>query len=155
MSIPWSHLPAPARAIAAAVTSAVEAARAGDRPAFEEAAGELALLDRERVAVLLGAVVRAVLEDRHPGGLTGDDLRDVLVECVRAVAAWYPAVDPQILGTVLTGALGVHDADPGPLGAEDVTRHATLLLASAQRPLQPYLDGAFAEVARAETVEMP
>jgi hypothetical protein len=155
------RLPEPARAIAAAVTDAVAAARSRDAAALREAAERLAALDRAQVGVVLGAVVRSLLEELHPDGLTGDDVRSVLEGCLRAAVDWLPGIDGGVLVVLLTGALGVHDPDEErrPVGALDVARHAPLLvadlLAAADRPLAGYLDAAFAEIARAEMVELP
>jgi hypothetical protein len=55
----------------------------------------------------------------------------------------------------------VHEAheEPRPLDALDVARHAPLLVAdlltTSGSSLTGYLDAALAEIARAETVEMP
>jgi hypothetical protein len=154
-------LSAPARAIAAAVTDAVAAARAADAEALEEAAARLAALEREQVGVVLGAVVRSLLEETHPDGLSADDARAVLERCVRSAAGWLPGLDGQVLVVVLTGALGVHEPDeePRPVGALEIARHAPLLvadlLAASRRPLAGCLQRAFAEIARSETMEMP
>ena len=158
----WRHLPAPARAIANTVTWAVDAAQARDPGAFDEAATQLAALEPERVGLVLGAVVRSLLEELHPDGLDGDDVRAVLDRCVRAAAEWQRDVDPHVVAMLLTGALGVHQeaddkaARPGP---GQLARHAPLLvadlLAAARRPLAGYLATAFAEIERAETVESP
>lgn len=154
-------LPAPARAISAACTDAVDAALATNAAAFDEATGRLAAADPQRVSVVLGALVRSLLEDLHPDGLSGDDLRIVVERCVRSGAGWPSRVDPGVLVVVLTGALGLHDPEeqPPPAAPPDVARQAALLtadlLTAAGRPLAGYLDAAFAELARAETVELP
>jgi hypothetical protein len=156
----FRELPSPARAIAEAATDAVTAARARDLPAFEEAVGRLAALDPEQVGVVLGAVVRLMLEDLHQDGLTGDDVQAVLERCTRAALEWCPRVDPDVLLVLLAGALGVHpdpDESPPPGGAA-VAWHAPLLIADLAgdgRPLAGYLFAAFAEIARAETLEAP
>jgi hypothetical protein len=100
----------------------------------------------------------------------------VLEDCVRSAAGWFPAVDAEVLVILLAGALGIHQPDaipPGDLRPEDpepapeprrlsaleVASHAPLLiadlLAGSGRPLSRYLDAAFAEIYRAETIEMP
>ena len=110
-----------------------------------------------QVRVVTGAVVRALLEHRHPGGLTGDDVGAVL----RAATApgTDPAVDPELLLLVLTGALGLLDVDdqPATLTPEAAVRHTVALLAVllGPDPLAPWLGAALAERHRAETVEMP
>src|SRR5262245_12220351 len=146
MTQPWRHLPAPARAIAVAASEAVEAARVRDAAAYEPAMARLAVLDPEQVGLVLGVVVRSVLEDLHPDGLAADDVRAVLEHCVRGCASWQPA-DPDTLLGLVAGALGVHASDgdgeahrPAPA---DIARHAPLLIADllggAGRPLAGYL----------------
>jgi hypothetical protein len=150
------HLPAAARALADAVTAAVTAARAEDAAAFAEASVELAALDPDQLRLVLGGVVRAVLEDSYPDG---PDPRDALGQCVRWAAGWYPAVDPAALVVVLTGALGAHTTDTEDVTASGVHVHGALLLAHLlavpPRPLSAYLAEALSEIHRAETVEMP
>jgi hypothetical protein len=150
------ELPAAARAIAAAVTDAVTAAGACDAAGFAEATADLAAQDPDRVRVVLGAVVGSVLEDVYPDG---PDPRDALEQCVRWAAGWYPEVDPAALVVVLTGALGAQTTGMEDVTASGVHAHGALLLAHLlavpPRPLSPYLTEALAEVARAETVEMP
>jgi hypothetical protein len=178
-------LPAAARAIVSAASDAVTAAVAGERETFDEAVAELAGLDAEQVRVLLGHVVRSLLEELHPDGLSADDIRDVLPRCVRAVIGWHPEVDAALLIVVLSNALGIGDPDDEPRDARpgDVTAHGVLLIAdlvtaagpvipagtvtsagsvtsvgsaaSAERPIDGYLEAALAEIARAETIEMP
>jgi hypothetical protein len=161
MSVRWRELPRPARAIAVSADAAVSAVMSRDPAAFESAAGQLAALGPEQVGLVLGAVVRSLLEDIHPDGLAGDDVQAVLERCARAAAQWLPRVDPGVLVVLLTGALGVHEAheEPRPLDALDVARHAPLLVAdlltTSGSSLTGYLDAALAEIARAETVEMP
>jgi hypothetical protein len=161
MSSPWRQLPEPARGIATAAADAVEAARSRDREALREAAGRLAVRDPEQVGLVLGAVVRSLLEDLHPEGLTGDDVRAVLERCVRSAVVWLPEVDAAVVTVLLTGALGVHqtDEDQRPPTGPDVALHAPVLVAdlltATGRPLAGYLATAFAEIARTETMEMP
>jgi hypothetical protein len=157
----WRHLPAPARAIAAGVEEAVAAAQAQDAPAFEEAGAGLAGLDPQRVGRVVGGVVRILLEELHPDGLTGDDIRGVLERCVRAAAQWWPPVDANVVVVLLTGALGVHEFDDeaAPVPAAAIARHGALLtadlLAASGRPLAPYLTAVFADIERTETIEQP
>jgi hypothetical protein len=162
----------PALAIGTAVSLAVAAAGARDRDAYEAAAAELAAMPVDQAGGVVAAIVRALLEEQHPDGLDGDDVRAVLERCVRG-AAWLPAgaSRPRTVVAVLATALGVHEAglnyeEPGappdpdrekaPTPAE-FARHAPLvvadLLATAGRPLRPYLDAAFAEIARAEAMD--
>jgi hypothetical protein len=167
------ELPAPARAVAGAVTDAVDAARNGEAGAFGEAAGQLLAGDVEHVRVLVGDVVRMLLEEIHPDGVDADDLHALIAGCLRD-SAWFADVDAAALVVVIGGALGVHpDLDPAPAdddGApreevaprpppESVIRHALLLTAdllrTRGRPPRPYLEAAYTEIARRETVEQP
>ncbi|MEV6524004.1 hypothetical protein AB0M43_18800 [Longispora sp. NPDC051575] len=161
MDKPWQHLPPRARAIATTTTEAVDAARAGDPEAFGEATGRLAEFNPEQIRLVLGAVVRTLLEDQHAEGLTGDDVQAGLARCVRSTIDWFPELDASVLVVLVTSAFGVHPeedevAAPTPLA---VARHATLLIAdlvaAEDRPLAGYLVASLAEIARAETVEMP
>jgi hypothetical protein len=105
---------------------------------------------------VLGTVVRLLLEQAHPDGLAGDDVRRVISHCVRAAAVWEPTVDPHLLLVLLAGALGIHDQDEqAPRPAPDVlARHTALLVAhlltATPRPLAGYLTAAFAEIERTE-----
>ncbi|MFG3577197.1 hypothetical protein [Micromonospora chersina] len=154
MTTTWRHLPAPAREIAQAATEAVGAAQDRDAEAYEPAVERLAAADR--AGLVLGGVVRLLLEEGHPDGLDGDDVRQVLERCVRSNAAWRPAIDPHVLLVLLAGALGVYDPgdDDSPPDPTAIARHAPLLvadlLAATGRPLADYLSAAFAEVARTE-----
>jgi hypothetical protein len=128
--------------------------------------------------VVLGGVVRPLLEERHPDGVDADGVRGVVADAVRAAAPWWPAADAGTLVVVVAGALGVHpdtlpttpddagspeDAAPPslpPLPSHDeVTRHALLLtsvlLAARGGRLRPYLEQSFTELATAETAEQP
>ncbi|MEV0805685.1 hypothetical protein [Micromonospora sp. NPDC050200] len=154
MSVTWRHLPAPAREIAGAATDAVEAARARDGEAYEVATARL--VGTERSGLVLGAVVRLLLEETHPDGLDGDDVRQVLERCVRAAAPWRPDVDPHVVLVLLAGALGVYDPgeDDAPPVPAAIARHAPLLvadlLAVTGRPVEGYLGAAFTEIERTE-----
>jgi hypothetical protein len=149
----WRQLPGPARALGTAAADAVAAARAAQPDGFAAAAARLGALDPAQLRRLLGTVVRALLEDLHPDGLTGEDLQVVLDRCARAARPWRPAVDPAMLAVLLTGALGVQsEADQPPDG--DVAAHATLLVAdlltARGAALDGYLDRAFTDIAHAE-----
>lgn len=151
-------LPPAARAIAAAATDAVTAARTAAAGELGAAVDRLAAADPQRVALVLGGVVRALLEELHPDGLDGEDLRAVLERTTRAAATWDSGVDPAVLLVVLTGALGLSDPDEQqPVPPADVARNAALLTAEllGPRPLDPYLAAALTELHRAETVELP
>ncbi|WP_262282649.1 hypothetical protein [Micromonospora sp. MA102] len=153
MTTTWRHLPAPAREIAQAATEAVGAAQARDAAAYEPAVERLAA---DRAGLVLGGAVRLLLEESHPDGLDGDDVRQVLERCVRSTAEWRPDVDPHVLLVLLASALGVYDPgdDDAPPEPAAIARHAPLLiadlLAATGRPLADYLTAAFAEVARTE-----
>lgn len=117
----WRELPGPARAIGAALTRAVDAATARDKEAYESAAAAVVALPPVPTGRVLAAVVRALLEDQHPDGLDGDDIRVVLGDCLRATLPWLGAdkVDVSVLIAVLASALGIHEAgltytDPHP-----------------------------------------
>jgi hypothetical protein len=150
----WRHLPAPARPIAAAAAGAVAAARERDTGAFDDAVGDLGGLDAAQVGLVLGTVVRLLLEDLHPDGLDGDDIREVLTNVVRTSAQWQPDVDPHVLLILLAGALGVHDPDERtvPPKPDVLARHAALLLTYLldQRPLAGYLNRAAHEIERTQ-----
>ena len=158
----WRQAPPPVRAIAVAVLDAVAAARAEHREVFDDAVAQLAAQDPTRVQVLLGDVVRMLLEATHLDGLSGDDVATVLDGCVRSAAPWFPEVDPGVLVVLLVGALGVHggeEDEPREITALEVAQHAPLLvadlLAFKAEPLDGYLDAAVAELARTQTIEMP
>jgi hypothetical protein len=165
--MPKPELPAAARAISAATSDAVEAARAQDPATFDEATDRLAGAEPEQVRVVLGVVVRALLEDLHPDGVSSDDLLELIKSCVRTSFGWYPGVDVQVLIVVLTGALGVHEPDEEPRRVTplEVARHAPLFItelltaastrADAPRPLVDYFTDAFRDISRAELNEMP
>lgn len=154
MTTTWRHLPASAREIAEAATAAVAAAVERDVEAYPMTVVRLAAADR--AGLVLGGVVRLLLEETHPDGLDGDDVRQVLERCVRSTAAWWPDVDPHVLLVLLAGALGVYDPgdDDSPPDPAAIAGHAPLLvadlLAATGRPLTDYLTAAFAEVARTE-----
>jgi hypothetical protein len=163
MTTTWQgQLPPAPRAIASAVADALEAARSEDPVAFDRAAVRLAALEREQVGLVLGAVVRSLLEDLHPGGLTGEDIQDALTRCAVASAVWGPDVDVDVLLVLLAGSLGIHsdDEDRRMVSALEMASHAPLLICtllhrSPGPSFDAHLAAAFAEIARAETVEMP
>ncbi|MCY1140530.1 hypothetical protein OWR29_21240 [Actinoplanes sp. Pm04-4] len=133
----WRHLPAPARPIAAAASTAVAAARAQDGEAFAAAAVELAALDPAQTGLILGTATRLLLEQARPDGLDSDAVREVLAQCVRWAAAWHPATDPMVVLYLLAGALGVLDEETTPPKPDELTRHAALLLAHLLGPRSP------------------
>jgi hypothetical protein len=150
----WRHLPTPARAIAVAASDAVAAAQEHDRDMFAVAVETLSAT--EGSGLVLGSVVRLLLEEQHPDGLDGDDVRRIIENCVQADSAWQPVVDPHVLLVLLAGALGIHDQDDQapPTSPESLARHSPLLVAdlltATPRPLAWYLAAAFAEIERTE-----
>ncbi|MBB5868046.1 hypothetical protein F4553_001425 [Allocatelliglobosispora scoriae] len=154
-------LPATARAIADAATEAITAAQAADADAFDTAATQLAGLDREKVGIVLGHVIRTLLERRHPDGLDGDDIRAMLADCVRGALPWRPELDPHVLIVLLANALDIHEPDEERtvLSAAQVAAHAPLLVAhlvtGSRLGARHYVEAGLAEIARAETMEMP
>ncbi|SCL21253.1 hypothetical protein GA0070616_2249 [Micromonospora nigra] len=154
MSTTWRHLPAPAREIAVAAVEAVTAAQTENPEAYAPAVARLAAADRS--GLVLGGVVRRLLETGHPDGLDGDDVRQVLERCVRSAARWQPDVDPHVVLVLLAGALGVYDpdADDSPPDPAAIARHGPLLvadlLAQTRAALDPFLAAAFAEIERGE-----
>jgi hypothetical protein len=150
-----------ARAISRTATSAVEAAVAQDRIAFDRAAGELAGHNPEQVGLVLGAVLRMLLEESHPDGLAGEDVQAVLARCARTNVGWLPGLDVSVLALLLIGALGVHQTaeEAPPADPVEVARHAPLLvvdlLTVTGRPVGDYLDAALTEIAISQTMELP
>jgi hypothetical protein len=145
--------------MALGVDGAVSAARAGQAGAFTDALADLARVDREQLAVLLGAMTQDLLERSHPDGLDSDDAEQVLQSCIRSAAAWYEPLDSDTLIRALTGALGIADPeDAPPLDGWAVTAHGLLLIADllpAAEDLAPIVDAALRELMRAQTVELP
>jgi hypothetical protein len=143
------------------ITEAVEAALSQDADRFAEAAGRLAVQDPQRLTLVQAWVLRSLLEQVHPDGLSSEDAQDVLRRCLLSAAAWYPQADPGTLVLVLTGALGLSDPDEASsaAGPAALATAAALLIADllgvAGGPLTGYLDAALAELERAETIELP
>ena len=149
-----------ARVMAETVDAAVTAAQAGDPVAFGEAVTGLAALDREQLAVLLGTVMRELLERSHPDGLDSDDAQHILSSTARRAVAWYEPLDGAALLEALIGALGVTDPDGAPQPDPDaVLAHGVLLIADQLRvlgqQLPPVLKYALGELQRAQTMELP
>ena len=67
----WRHLPPAARPIAAATTEAVDAAQRRDEEALTAAADDLGGLDPAQTGLVLGTLIRLLLEETHPDGLDG------------------------------------------------------------------------------------
>lgn len=149
MTDTWRHLPAPARPIAAAATAAVTAVEAGDTGALDEATAALSTIDPATTGLVLGTIVRLLLEDGHPDGLTADDVRAVLSSAVRS----WPDADPQVILWLLAGALGVLEEDGGPAPKPgELARHTAVLLTDLLdgRPIAAWWTAALAEIERAQ-----
>jgi enamine deaminase RidA (YjgF/YER057c/UK114 family) len=137
------------------VSDAVDAAGSGDREGFARAGPRLSARDPDQLRRVLSAVLRPLLEDLHPEGVSGDDLRTAVAGCAAGVATWAP-VDPQVLVVVVAGAFGIHpqEQERPDVAATQVAHHACLLiahlLATSGRRLEEYLRLAFAELARSE-----
>jgi len=144
-----------------AITEAAEAASSQDAGRFALAADRLAVQDPHRLGLVQGWVLRSLLEELHPDGLSSADAQDVLRRCLMSAAQWHAEADPGVLVQVLTGALGLSDpdAETAPAGPAAISAGATLLIADllsvAGGSLTGYLDAALAELERAETIELP
>ena len=146
--------------MALAVDVAVSAAQSGDAAAFTDAIAYLSRVDREQLAVLLGAVTRDLLERSHPDGLDSDDAGQVLQSCIRSAASWYEPLDGDSLLAALTGALGISEPDEPPqLNGTAVMTHGLLLITDQLKilaqELPPVLDCALHDLMRAQTIELP
>ena len=118
-----------------------------------KAVGDLGASDPAQVGLILGTGVRLLLEDRHPDGLTGDDVRIVLQSCVRSAAEWQPDVDPHVVLILLAGALGrTRRRRPPPPKPEVLARHAVLLIADqlGERSIRDCPGRALDEIERAQ-----
>lgn len=152
--------PEPARTMARAIDATVSAAQAGDAEAFAAGLADLNRVDRAQLAVLLGAVLRDLLERAHADGLDADDAERVLDSCLRATTPWYGPLDTDALVRALTGALDIVDPDDGPeLAGPAVVTHGLLVIADQltvlRQELPPVLELALRELMRAQTVELP
>ncbi len=153
--------PTTARQIAVATDDAITAARSGSREQLAEVVEDMVALPFEQVSIVHAGVVRALLEDLHPDGFSGDDIQGALTRVAGAALAWLPDLDVTALAAVLTGSLGLPEMseDAQKIGQADYLRSAVLvmadLLASADVVADGYIRAAIGEIARAETVEMP
>jgi hypothetical protein len=179
-----STIPGPARDLVRTVTHAVDTAISGDDAAtYDSATAQLAT--QPAGGRVLGDVLRSLLEDTHPDGLSSDDITLVIARCYRAAAAWLPPerVDATVLLAVLASALGIHEPavtyesldlprsgadefrDPDdtvpvkPPTWPDYAWHAPLLVADllpfAPATFGSYLETTFAEYAREAREELP
>ena len=149
--------PPTVRALATATDDAVNAARSQSAAEFAEAVTELHAQDSAQVAAIHAEMVRSLLEELHPDGLTGEDVQDALTRAVRSAAEWHPDLDVPGFVEVLTGALGVADTEE--VRRPPLPQHAVLiiadLLARRRASAEVYLRRAVAEIQRAQTMEMP
>ncbi|PTR22463.1 hypothetical protein C8K36_1111 [Rhodococcus sp. OK519] len=162
MSTSWpSEWPTTPRQIAVATDAAITAARAASGEQFAEEIENLTALPFEQVTLVHAGVVRALLEDLHPDGFSGDDIQDALTRVAGAALVWLPGLDVSALAAVLTGSLGLTEMtdDAQRIGQAEYVRSAILviadLLSAADVSPHRYLKAAIGEIARAETVEMP
>ena len=138
--VSWRDLGGPARAIGGAIGWAVQAAQGRDRVAFESAVIELAAQPVEATGLVLGALVRTLLEKQHTDGLDGADVRAVLTRCYAEAVTWLPGESVRVepLLAVLSSALGIHE--PGITYVEITGPAATTEWAdpelSGDRPVQ-------------------
>jgi hypothetical protein len=151
-------LPPAARAVATRVSAAVSAAGATDAEDLRAAAADLEALDAAHVSVVLGAVIRMLLEEQHPDGVDGDDLRSVLDGCTRWAIGRLPETDPEVLLVLVAGALGVHPEEADGIARPNpavIALHAPLLVAYLLGPkkVDRYVSQAYAEIARAEVMD--
>lgn len=155
--IPLSEWPPTVRTIASATDDAVTAARARSRDDFADAVDELSSEDSAQVGAIHAEMVRSLLEELHPDGLTGEDVQDALSRTVRSAAEWNPSLDVPGFVEVLTGALGVADTEekrPSPR-PEHAVLIITDLLVRRKTSAEVYIRRAVAEIQRAQTMEMP
>lgn len=102
-------------------------------------------------------MVRSLLEELHPDGLTGEDVQDALTNAVRSASAWNFDLDVPGFVEVLTGALGVADTEeerPRPR-PEHAVLIITDLLVRRKARAEVYISRAISEIRRAQTMEMP
>lgn len=145
------------KVMAKGIEAAVGAARAEDAEGLRDAAVSLSKLDDEQTGKVMGGVLRMLLERKHPDGLDGDDIRDLLQTCALSAAGWLPETDPHTMLVVLAGALGIHPdeheqvARPTP---ESIVFNTSVLIAQLLTGrLEPYLSATFAEIARSEFMD--
>jgi hypothetical protein len=99
-----------------------------------------------------------LLEEQHPDGVDGDDLRAVLDGCSAWALPWLPETDPEVLLVIVAGALGVHPEETDGIArpsAATLALHGPLMVAYLLGPkkVDRYLSQAYAEIARAEIMD--
>ncbi len=152
--------PAAARVIAEATVAAHAAVLEQDAEALLAATRTLAGQNADAVAVVHGAVVRGLLERSFPDGVGGDDAEDVIARCRELAGTWFAPVDENLLLLGLTGALGMFAEEDLPgLAPSALHGHVALLVAvlltRTGTELDELIDGAFAELERSQTMELP
>ncbi|MGB3371810.1 MAG: hypothetical protein WBA81_14380 [Rhodococcus sp. (in: high G+C Gram-positive bacteria)] len=155
--IPTPEWPPTVRAIARATEDAIGSARVKAKVAFADAVEKLSSEDHAQVGAIHAEMVRSLLEELHPDGLTGEDVQDALSSAVRSAVEWYPDLDVQGFVEVLTGALGVADTEgnrPSPRAEHAVLIIADLLV-RRNAAADVYTRRAVVEIQRAQTMEMP
>ena len=140
-----------------AIDTAVKAAQAQDADGLHAATTDMSKLDDEQTGKVMGGVLRLLLEQKHPDGLDGDDIRDLLQTCALGAARWLPETDPHTMLVVLAGALGIHPDEHDQVarpGAESIALNTSVLIAFLLKGrLEPYLTTTFAEISRSEFMD--
>lgn len=154
--MPVPELPPSGLAIRRAVEEAVAASAAADEPALRRAVGALLAADDSQVRAVLHELVLRLVERAFPDGLDADDARDLVTRVAGWAAGWLAQADTYPVALILGGALSVHEeelpvAPDALLTAAAVTVDRLL----AGEPPRRWLDEAFAELRRAETIELP
>lgn len=177
-------IPGPARDLVRLITHAVQTAAGGDDAAGYDTVTTL-LATQPAGGRVLGDLLRSLLEDGHPDGITSDDITLTIGRCYRTATCWLPAerIDVTVLLAVLASALGIHEpgvtyealeltrpttdefGDPDdavPVTAPtwpDYAWHAPLLVADllpfAPATLEGCLETVFGEYAREAREEFP
>jgi len=151
----YSDWPPPVRLLAAAIDDAVAAAEAADEPAFADALGRLARVDREPLAVVLGELAGGLLAQTFPDGLDAADAEELLARCTTRFA-WCDVLAEDALVQALAGTLGLTLADDEPLLPAAVPNGILLITELlAGRRVAPMLEVALRELHRRQTVELP
>ncbi len=147
----------PGRQLETLTRDAVAAAVDGDSELFARAHHELFAHAGVHAGLVQAAIVRMLLEEQHPDGLDGSDVRELLTRATSACSWFSDLSEPALIG-VLVGALGMPDTESA-LGPAELSQHGCLLIATllgaGQEPVDPYVAAAISEIRRAEIVEMP
>lgn len=151
--------PRPVQQLADAVATSVGAAQLEDAESYLASLPTLLRQEPDHLRLMLGEVVRTLVESRFPDGIDADDARQLLADTVRWVAGWDGPVDVPALAAVLTGSLGVHpdDADRPDVAPDAVSAAAPLLAAHllAGRSAQAAVDRALTTVAQHQENDAP